>query len=283
MDKKKKKIDTLIEDIYKVFEDQVDLPNDLIKDFGTRVSELVKNRIEEVRSGPEGLRLSQIGTPNRKIWYGLQNYDKKPLTGQDRLKFLYGDLVEELLLLLIKLAGHTITDEQKTVTIEGVVGHQDCRIDNVITDIKSASSFGFRKFKDNSITNGNDPFGYIAQLSAYTEGQGEDSGAFLVLNKENADLHLLHIDSMDMINATDRIKELKGLVDAKSPPARCYSDEPDGVSGNRVLPVNCVWCSYKHACWSDSNDGKGLRIFKYSKGSRYFTQVYKTPNVQEVT
>ena len=196
---------------------------------------------------------------------------------------MYGDLVEELLLLLIKLAGHTITDEQKTITIEGVVGHQDCRIDNVITDIKSASSFGFRKFKDNSITNGNDPFGYIAQLSAYTEGQGEDAGAFLVLNKENADLHLLHIDSMDMINATDRIKELKGLVDAKSPPARCYSDEPDGVSGNRVLPISCVWCSYKHSCWSDSNDGKGLRTFKYSKGSRYFTKVYKTPNVQEIT
>ena len=141
MAKKKKNIDTLIEDIYKVFEDQVTLPDDLIKDFGTRVSDLVKNRIEEVRSGAEGLRLSQIGTPNRKVWYGLQNYDKKPLTGQDRLKFMYGDLVEELLLLLIKLAGHTITDEQKTVTIEGVVGHQDCRIDNVITDIKSASSF----------------------------------------------------------------------------------------------------------------------------------------------
>lgn len=88
---------------------------------------------------------------------------------------------------------------------------------------------------------------------------------------------------MDMINATDRIKELKGLVDAKSPPARCYSDEPDGVSGNRVLPISCVWCSYKHSCWSDSNDGKGLRTFKYSKGSRYFTKVYKTPNVQEIT
>ena len=279
---KKKKIDTLIEDIYKVFETDVELPDSLIEEFGTRVSEMVKNRIEEVRSGPEGLRLSQIGTPNRKVWYGLQNYDKKPLTGQDRLKFMYGDLVEELLILLIKLAGHSITDEQKTITIEGVKGHQDCRIDNVITDIKSASSFGFRKFKDNSIVKGNDPFGYIAQLSAYTEGQGEDEGAFLVLNKENADLHLLHVDSLDMINATDRIKELKGLVDEKNPPARCYSDEPDGVSGNRVLPISCVWCPYKLTCWSDCNDGKGLRTFQYSKNVRYFTQVHKTPKVQEI-
>ena len=68
---KKKKIDTLIEDIYKVFETDVELPDSLIEEFGTRVSEMVKNRIEEVRSGPEGLRLSQIGTPNRKVWYGL--------------------------------------------------------------------------------------------------------------------------------------------------------------------------------------------------------------------
>jgi hypothetical protein len=280
---KKKTIDTLVDDIYKVFENSKAPSDKDLKLFGTRMAAIVKSRIVEKRSGPESLRLSQIGTPNRKVWYGLKNYDRAPLTGKDRLKFMYGDIVEELLILLIKAADHVVTDEQKEVVVDGVVGHQDCRIDGVITDIKSASSYGFRKFSDGSITHGNDPFGYIAQLSAYTEGQGEDSGAFLIMNKENAELHLLKIDGIDMINAGDRVKELKGLVDAETPPSRCYPDENEGVSGNRALSLNCVWCPYKHDCWSDSNGGKGLRVFKYAKGPKYFTEVYKTPNVMEIT
>ena len=41
-------------------------------------------------------------------------------------------------------------------------------------------------------------------------------------------------------------------------------------------------CNHKHACWSDVNDGKGLRAFQYSTGKRYLTKVEKEPNVEEV-
>ena len=35
-------------------------------------------------------------------------------------------------------------------------------------------------------------------------------------------------------------------------------------------------------CWSDANDGKGLRIYKYSTGQRkYFKEVEEEPNVEE--
>ena len=42
----------------------------------------------------------------------------------------------------------------------------DCKIDGIVTDVKSASSFGFKKFKDGQLAI-DDPFGYIDQIKAY--------------------------------------------------------------------------------------------------------------------
>ena len=68
-----------------------------------------------------------------------------------------------------------------------------------------------------------------------------------------------------------------------SPPNKCYDDVPDGKSGNMKLAKGCVYCRHKFECHADANDGKGLRVFKYSTGYRYLTQVPKPPNVIEVT
>jgi hypothetical protein len=46
------------------------------------------------------------------------------------LNFLYGHILEEVLLLLVELAGHKATDKQKQVNLNGVKGHIDCKIDN---------------------------------------------------------------------------------------------------------------------------------------------------------
>ena len=44
----------------------------------------------------------------------------------------------------------------------------------------------------------------------------------------------------------------------------------------------CSYCPHKFVCHSDSNDGQGLRGFRYAKGVVYFTKVVKEPNVEEV-
>ena len=56
-----------------------------------------------------------------------------------------------------------------------------------------------------------------------------------------------------------RIKHLKNVVADSSVPDKCYSDLPDGKSGNRKLAVGCVYCEHKRDCWSDVNGGQGLR------------------------
>ena len=68
---------------------------------------------------------------------------------------------------------------------------------------------------------------------------------------------------------------LKGALDL---PDRCYSDIPEGVSGNRKLAIGCVFCPHKES----ANQGKGLRAFKYEKGPTYFTNIAKEPRVEEI-
>ncbi len=76
---------------------------------------------------------------------------------------------------------------------------------------------------------------------------------------------------------------IKDMVNQSNPPAKCYSDVPDGKSGNRKLDVGCIYCDYKRDCWKDANDGQGLRVFDYATNPRYLTQVSKMPNVEEIT
>ena len=186
------------------------------------------------------------------------------------------------MLALTKLAGHTVTEEQKEVTIEGVVGHQDCRIDGMLVDCKSASTSSFKKFNNGTLSE-DDPFGYIPQISAYAEAHNDQEAAFFVIDKQNGHLTLLKLHSMEMINAEDRVKHLKQVLFKNTLPDRCYSELPDGASGNYRLPVGCVYCSHKKTCWKDSNDGQGLRAFRYAKGIRYLTKIARLPDVQEVT
>jgi hypothetical protein len=85
-----------------------------------------------------------------------------------------------------------------------------------------------------------------------------------------------------MINAKERVQYLKKTLESKRVPDRCYSDIPEGSSGNRKLAIGCVFCPHKRECWSDANNGQGLRAFKYEKGPTYLTQVSKEPRVEEI-
>jgi len=191
-------------------------------------------------------------------------------------------LLEEIVLFLIKLSGHTVTNEQKEITVSGIKGHMDCVIDGEAVDIKTASGFAFKKFKDGTLAE-NDIFGYMAQLAGYEAAEGTSNGGFLALNKESGELALYKPDNFDKPNIKKKIRDVKAAVKLDKPPNLCYNPIPDGKSGNMQLPRECVYCRHKFECHKDSNEGKGLRVFKYSNGLRYLTQVPKVPNVIEVT
>jgi hypothetical protein len=285
----KKNIDTLIEDIYSLFDltkktklNEKEIIK-ILNDFGKEMKEHLSEYLFREPTGTSNLRLSSIGRPDRQIWYDLKEQNKEKLFSPPvRIKFLYGHILETLLLTLSKLAGHKVTEEQKEVTIAGVTGHQDCRIDDFLVDCKSASTASFKKFENGTLKE-QDPFGYIGQLSAYAEAHGDKEAGFFVIDKQNGYLTLLKVHEMEMINAEDRVKYLKKIIKKNDPPSKCYTDVPDGSSGNYKLAIGCVYCSHKTKCWSDSNQGHGLRAFRYAKGVRFLTKVQRVPEVPEVT
>ena len=281
-----KKIEKLIPDIYNLFKDGKGCKLD-DQQTGEIISRCVDNIYEEINKAVTGkseqvkrLRLSNVGYPDRQLWYSCSDLKSEPLKDADPIKFLYGHLIEELVLCLSELAGHTVTDRQKETTLGGIKGHIDAKVDGVLVDVKSASHFSFKKFKDKNLYS-DDPFGYIDQLSSYSIAEEVDRSGFLVMNKTSGELTFMELEELERPDTTDRINYLKSMIKSKTLPPRCYPDVPDGKSGNYRLGTNCFYCRYKHTCWSDANGGKGLRAFEYQKGIVYLTRVAKEPNVNE--
>lgn len=228
--------------------------------------------------------MSNIGKGTRQLWYDKRYGNAEELPPQTLLKFLYGDIIEHLVLFLVRLSGRSVTHLQDEVVLNGVKGHIDCEIDGVTTDVKSTSTHAFRKFADGSLAE-NDAFGYVEQLAGYCEARSTD-GQFIAVDKQNGHVAVLGYDLDELrnhVNVKERIDYLKSALEEPTEPERCYEDEEDGKSGNRALGVNCSYCSHKHRCWADSNGGLGLRTFLYSSGPKFLTEVKREPNVREVT
>jgi hypothetical protein len=226
--------------------------------------------------------MSILGKPSRQLWYDkFSPKDKKEENAGLNLKFLYGHIIEHLVLYLAELAGHKIEDQQMKVEIDGVTGHIDSKIDGEICDVKSASSFSFKKFQTGEIV-GDDPFGYHAQLSGYETANGTKDGGFLVVDKSTGDICFYKPDDMAKPNVKTLIKDLKNTLEQDTPPEKCYPYKEE-KNGNKTLAIGCQFCPHKWECHTDANGGKGLRVFRYANKDTILADVIKLPKVDEVT
>lgn len=278
-----KTIDTLVEDIYSLFtsNEPTKISANVLQEFAKDVTDAVVNALTEERKPRNNLRLSMIGQPARKVWYSVRSTEQEELDGSDYIKFLYGDILEALLVFLSKVSGHKVSDQQKQVVLNDVVGHQDAVVDNVLVDFKSASSFSFKKFTEGMVFK-DDPFGYVAQLSAYAQANNAKEAGWIVIDKTTGQIAYCPVHQMEMINASQKIDYLRDAIKDSEPPSRCYDAVPDGKSGNMQLATGCNYCAYKFDCWSDANNGKGLRAFQYANSVKYLTKVDREPNVPEL-
>lgn len=277
------KLEDLPQDIYKLFDPEVhhEPSEDNLNEFMNNVKELLRRRLAEQkeRDASEVLRFSSLGKPDRQLWYEAHpDGTKEPFTLKTYLKFLYGDLIEQLYLFLAKEAGHSVEQEQAEVELDGIKGHIDAIIDGVLVDVKSASSFGYKKFRERTVTE-EDPFGYVDQLAGYSNilTPGQDA-AWWAIDKVNGNNCISPLSKLviEHHKPDERIKHLKNVITQEAPPQRCYDDVPDGKSGNRKLDTGCSYCPHKFRCWP------GLRTFIYSTGPRFLTAVAREPDVPEV-
>lgn len=292
-----KTIDTLIQDIYSVVEQKGGWTEVVNEHFKERLGSTMSGRLKPLEEGEESrkgtLRMSNVGQPcSRKLWYHVhEDHEGEELRPETRLKFLFGDILEDLLLSLAEAAGHTVEGTQDVMKVNGLKGHRDAVIDGVTVDVKSASSYSFQKFKNNALRY-EDPFGYIQQLSSYVYAGKDDPlvkdktrGAFLVIDKQHGTLCLDVYDfTSELSNKEEFIEERKKEVNGDTPPERAFQDEPDGYTkdgvfrsnGNRKLGVNCSYCDYKKSCWPN------LRTFVGKGKPKFLTEVVKEPRMMEV-
>src|SRR5690606_16490308 len=136
-----KTIDTLVPDIEEVLLNGLPdtVTDDDIDRFGQQLARTISAKLRREKREAT-LRMSNIGKPARQLWYEINTpEDGEPLRPEAYLKYLYGDILEDLLLFLAEAAGHTVVGRQDEQEIAGIKGHRDCVIDGTVVDAKSAS------------------------------------------------------------------------------------------------------------------------------------------------
>ena len=285
-----KTIHTLVDDIYRLMEtkeaeESVDVEAE-IELFGENMKSLMRTEFGRKRTTDRRtLRLSNIGRDDRVLWNVVNGTEKEEIKPATYIKFMYGHLIEEMLLFMTRMAGHEVSDEQRVCEVEGIKGHMDCKIDGLVVDVKSASSFGFKKFKDGTLAM-DDAFGYVDQIKAYAHACGETEFGWLAMDKANGHLAVLKYDLEDTQapihehikgDIRERIKHVKEMVKGDEPTELCTETVPDGKSGNKKLGIKCSYCQYKKHCYPN------LRAFSYYGGPKFFSHIEVEPKVQEIT
>lgn len=276
------KIDTLIQDIYTLFDKGADLSTEMLQAFASSLTTVLKDRFASYKEPRvDYLRFSNIGKNPRQLWLDINGThdNQETLTASDKLKFLYGDIIELLVFFLAEAAGHKVTDRQREVELDGIKGSIDGQIDGELVDVKSTSGYSFGKFSDEVSLRANNAFGYVEQLSGYGQSLGKDHAYFLAVDKERGQLQLCKLGLDDV---RPRIQDLKVILSEPEPPFQCSSERLLGNSGNKILGYPCTYCKHKDHCWKDANNGQGLLKYEYSDGIKYFTHVAKEPQVQKV-
>jgi len=250
--------------------------------MGTDVADAIQRSLgaQERR----GLRLSGLGPSCPKaLWHRVNTPElAEPIPPYAKIKYLYGHIIEHVVIGLAKAAGHEVTGEQDEITVDGVLGHRDCVIDGCVVDVKSTSSRGFLKFRDKTIGQ-DDTFGYLDQIDAYLVGSMDDP---LVRTKDRA--YLLAVDKtlghmviyehrLRELSIKNRISDYKRIVSSDQPPRCECKSIPDGKSGNLRLDTKASYSAFKHVCHPS------LRTFLYASGPVYLTKVIRTPDVLELT
>lgn len=228
---------------------------------------IVRQLSSEGKDKAFSIRLSQIGKPVCQ-----QQFEKLGIQGSEEdynlpIKFLLGDLVEAILITLLKASGVNVTEEQQEVGLKvagsEIKGTLDIVVDNKVYDIKSCSGYAFEKKFGAGFQQvlAEDAFGYVPQLFAYAEAKDMKAGGWVVINKETGQVGVCEVpvasnaykkDALALIEKNFKI--LKDTTDV-SQVERCFQPEPETYygkpTGKLVLNRNCGYCKFKEQCWGD--------------------------------
>jgi hypothetical protein len=216
-------------------------------------------------------RMSSLGRPLCQQKMERDGADKD-IEYNAILRFIFGDLVEAISVLILKSAGVNVEGEQERVKLKlgknEVSGTLDIVIDGKVWDIKSASPYAFEhKFGEmggyNKIKE-DDTFGYITQGYLYSESKNKDFGGWIVINKASGEWNVCEAPVVQDEDRKEFLQLAKNNLNALLKGEkfkRCFSDTTETYkddnknekkTGNRLLPSICGFCDFKRKCWPDA-------------------------------
>jgi len=248
--------------------DAVEVPDELIEEFGKACADSFRKQFTDQRNKEFGLRASNIGRPLCQLQMEKQGTKGEGQPYNAKMRNLFGDLIEQLAIIVMKSAGVNIESEQTRIKFRAtdnteINGALDVEIDGKVWDIKSASPWSFtHKFGENGGFNEvatNDVFGYTTQGYVYAEGRSKPFGGWIVINKSTGEWVVTETPLADdeyKDKALTVAKENAKAIEENKKFERCYEDEEEYFrkqkTGNRVLSNTCGFCPYKFPCWGES-------------------------------
>ena len=242
--------------------------DDLIEGFGEDCKTAIRKQFS--RNSEYRIRMSGLGRPLCQQQLEKQGL-KQDVAYNDVIRFLIGDLIEAVAILVMKAAGVNVQQEQGQCSLEldgqTVNGTLDVIIDDKVWDIKSTSPWSFEnKFSGRGgydAIKEDDPFGYIMQGFLYSESQGLPFGGWIAFNKSSGEWDFVEApDNQDedrdtyLKEAAQRVHDIVNDAKFKIP----FTSLPEtytykGVkyeTGNRLMPKTCTFCSFKENCWKSA-------------------------------
>ncbi len=210
------------------------------------------------REDKRTLRLSGIGKCLRGQAYNILGYDKDDyLPPRTKMTFLFGDIIEAIIICLANHAGCDIYEQQAEVVLAGIIGHIDGIIkdengDEYVVEVKSMSTASFDMFKRNGMT---DTFGYVSQANSYAVAYGCKGIVWVGMNKNTGHLHE-EVRLLDKKLGQDTVDNISALRDCitptefkqMTPTQETWYRKP---TGNMKLDFVCSYCNFKATCFDN--------------------------------
>ena len=246
----------------------IKIPDEIQKEFAKDCLSAVQKQFTDKRESEFRIRMSNIGRPLCQLQMEKKYATDSTVGYADnyntKLRNLYGDIIEAVVVMLLRVVKVNIQGVQGKVKLKtkyfDIKGTYDIIIDDKVYDIKSASSFSFRnKFGQGfqSIAN-DDVFGYLPQGYLYAQSLKKNFGGWIVINKETGEMLITEPPQEDSTFKREALKRANTNIKA------LMKDEPferqfelknekfgRNETGNKVLGTVCSYCQYKHKCWGD--------------------------------
>lgn len=256
---------TLLSFLSKAANGGAEMPPHLIEEFGDLAKKAIQKHFSKKDDEEFRLRMSNIGRPLCQLQMQASGAEEEPQDYSFKMRMIIGDMLEAVLITLIKASGIEVKNIHKKVELQNkdinIKGEFDIELSDGIYDIKTVSPYAFdNKFNtDNAFESikSSDTFGYVSQGYGYSEAAKVPFKGWIAINKSTGQIAFAEAsdNKKERKEVLDALKKTHSTITTGKPFKRCFTDTQETYyskpTGNRVLGFECSYCSYKKSCWGD--------------------------------